>query len=396
MLNRRTIAKIPITNTKRDTRRDNHNKIVYLPLITTTVTNTGDIGSSLFVSSSFNNSSNNNTDAILTETQNNCRDSRFKQQISFRQVLAKKSHKIRVCSNLNICQSPRHNLIEADLTTTTRKQLVNSKTNSTFENYCVDNKPEGSPRSTIKSKMVSPIYYLTALLLTLCAISFAPISSVQADTLLSNVLHKSKISPDIIKDSDIYTIKLELNGNTVKPGDSIPAKYVKDLNILKITWDGSYVDDRTTVMIVDLDRKLGQNTTQSIYNQFTSLNIPGTAIGAGQTIVAFEPPIVSCNPSAKHRIMLLALKQRQNIDLKDVFYISASSGHSQSRENFKLNEFIERHRLEIVAANVLYAYGETNGVCNGGLTLHSIQSLSSILIAMVMLITAFGIRTITN
>lgn len=389
MLNRRTIAKISITNTERETRKDNHNKIVYLPLITTTVTTTGDGRSSLFVSSSINN----NTDAILTERQNKVRDSQIKQQISSRQVLAKKSHKIRVCSNLNICQSPTYNPTKANLTTA-RKQLVNSKTNFIIENYCVNNTPRGSPRSTIKSKMVSPIYYLTALLFALCAISLAPIS-VQADSLLSNVLQKSKIYPEIIKESDIYTIKLELNGNTVKPGDSIPAKYVKDLNILKINWDGSYPDDRTTVMIVDLDRKLGQNTTQSIYNQFTSLNIPGTSIGAGQTIVAFEPPIVSCNPSAKHRILLLALKQRQNIDLKDIFYMSASSGHSQSRENFKLNEFIERHRLEIVAANVLYAYGETNGVCNGGLTLHSIQNLSSILIAMVMLMTAFGIRTIT-
>lgn len=242
--------------------------------------------------------------------------------------------------------------------------------------------------------MTEPIHYMIALILALCSV--APIS-VRADNALVSALEKLKITPVIIRDPDyLSTIKLELHGNNVKPGDSVPAKYFKDFDLPKINWEGSYPDDRTSVMIVDLDRKYG-NSSASIYNQFTSLNIPGVNLGAGQTIVAFEPPIVSCNPSAKHRILLLALKQKQTIDLKDVFYMSASSGHSTSRENFKLNDFIERHRLEIVAANVLQAVGETNGVCNGSMTVHSIQSISSsILIAMVMLITAFGIRTISN
>lgn len=380
MLNRKIIAQTPITKT----RKDYHNKIVYLPLITT-----GNIKSSSLLSTSFGN----NTDAILFEERDNHLDSRVDQQKSFRQLPTKKSRKIRTYSNLDLCHSSEYNPAKVNLTATREQQLVNSKTNVTIEYYCLKNKSRASPRLISKSKMTNPIYYLTAFLLTLCAISIAPIS-VQADKGLTSALERLKISPDIIKDPDnLYLIKLDLNGNK-KPGDQVSAEKFRELNLPKITWEGSYSEDRTTVMIVDLDRK--PNSTQNIYNQFTSLNIPGTNLGAGQTIVAFEPPIASCNPSTKHRILLLALRQRQNIDLKDVFYMSASSGQSQGRENFDLSKFIDRHRLELVAANVLLATGETNGVCSGSMTIHSIQSISSILFVMVMLITAFGVRTIST
>lgn len=157
----------------------------------------------------------------------------------------------------------------------------------------------------------------------------------------------------------------------------------------KIVWDVSNFDARHTLLLLDLDRKHSGNGTNSIYNQFTSLNIPGNVINAGQTIVAFDTPIVPCQPSSKHRILMLAFHQKQNIDISDVAYMSASSGQSSKRENFKLNDFINRHRLDLVAANVFLAIGETNGVCSSSVTLHSLRSVSSsILIAMVTAIIA--------
>lgn len=368
MLNSRTIAKIPTANTRKVIRREYHNDFVCSPLFTS------DRSSSLLLSS------NNNTDAILIERH-------IKQQISSRHLQTRKPRKISPNSTLKFSQNLKYNPTKVNLTTTSKQQSVNSKAKFNIKYCCFKNQTRGSPRSTIKSTMMNHIYYLTAFLLTLCAISIVPIS---ADRALSSALEKLKISPDIISiHDDLTTIKLELHGNNVKPGDPVPAKHFKDLNINKIHWDATF-DDRHTVMLVDLDRKPGPNITQNIYNQFTSLNIPGNAIGAGQTIVAFEPPIVPCHPSTKHRILLLALKQEQNIDLKDVFYISASSGHSESRENFKLNDFVKRHRLELVAANILQAIGETNGVCSGSTTLHSIHSITTFLIAMVMLKTALG------
>lgn len=225
-----------------------------------------------------------------------------------------------------------------------------------------------------------------------------------ADGSLVSNMQKLKISPDILPTNNyLSTIKVELHGNVVKPGDPVPAKNFKDLNMAKISWDVDNFEARYTLLLLDVDRKAGAGSNASqtnIYNQFTSLNIPGNIINAGQTIVAFDTPVVPCQPGSKHRILMLAFHQDQNIDISDVAYISASSGQSSKRENFKLDDFINRHRLELVAANVFLAVGETNGVCSGSPSLYQAQhSTLSILIAMVMAATAcriFNKRAIVN
>lgn len=243
-------------------------------------------------------------------------------------------------------------------------------------------------------KMLNNIYYLSALLLTLCAILLSQSQLVSADALLQSQLQKLKISPDIISvPSYVETIKIEVHGNVVKPGDPVPAKHFKDLNMDKITWDVSNFDARHTLVLLDLDRKptlTSANNSNSIYNQFTSLNIPGNVIKAGQNIAAFDTPIVPCPPSLKHRLLMLAFHQKQNIDISEVAYISTASGPNPKRENFKINEFMNKHRLELVAANVILAAGDPSGVCSGSSANHS--NISSILFAMVMVATAFGIR----
>lgn len=229
--------------------------------------------------------------------------------------------------------------------------------------------------------------------MTLCILAITS-QYAAADSSLQSSMQRLKISPDIINVND-YTgvIKVELHGNIVKPGDPVPARHFKDLNMAKITWESDDYSVPHTLLLLDLDRKPGSNSTQNIYNQYTSLNIPGNVINQGQTIVAFDTPIVPCQPSAKHRILMLAFTQDQNIDISDVAYISASSGHSHKRENFKLREFIDRHRLRLTAANVFLAMGESNGVCSGSVTLHSLQSISLILIAMVITVAVFGISS---
>lgn len=208
---------------------------------------------------------------------------------------------------------------------------------------------------------------------------------------LAAMTQKLKI-PDIIPiTGSTSTIRVEINNNAVKPGDAIPARNFKNLDIMKgVSWDvGSNYDARYTLMLLDLDRKLSNannNGTHTIYNQYTSLNIPGNYIGAGQVIVAFDPPNVPCHPSTKHRLVMLAFHQDQNIDLADIAYISASAGHSPRRENIKLDDFISRHRLHLVAANVFQAVGEANGICSGSATVypHIFTLSSSIIIVMVM------------
>lgn len=272
-----------------------------------------------------------------------------------------------------------------------KRQIVNPKANINSLKYYNTNYHQGSPKAY---KMITKqiIYFPTALLLALaCALSTMNSHFVQADSALLSNMQKLKISPDVIGVTDYTnTIRVELHGNVVKPGDPVPAKHFKDLNMAKITWDVNNFDNRYTLLLLDLDRKPGPNNTQNIYNQFTSLNIPGNVINAGQTIVAFDTPIVPCQPSTKHRILMLAFIQDQNIDISEVAYMSASSGHSVKRENFKLDDFIRRHRLDLAAANVFLAIGESNGICSGGSTLHSFHSLSTILIAMVTAITAYG------
>lgn len=204
---------------------------------------------------------------------------------------------------------------------------------------------------------------------------------------LTSSVQKLKI-PDLIPiTSSTATVKVQLNGNDVKPGDSIPARSFKNLDFNKIHWDVSNYDARYTMMLIDLDRKLsGSNATWSIYNQYTNVNIPGNLIHGGQAIVAFDPPSVPCHPSTKHRLVLLVFHQDETLDIGSVAHISASTGPSPRRENFNLSDFMSRFRLDLVAANVFFAIGESGGICSGS-TPTTASSLS-ILISMVMLTVA--------
>jgi hypothetical protein len=191
--------------------------------------------------------------------------------------------------------------------------------------------------------------------------------------------------PDIIPiTGSTSTLRVELNGNVVKPGDAIPARNFKNFDVMKgVSWDTDY-DAKYTLMLLDIDRKSNSNAT-NIYNQYTNLNIPGNAVGSGQVIVVFDTPNIPCQPSTKHRLVMLAFHQDQTIDLADIAYIAASSGHSPRRELTKFDDFISRHRLHLVAANVFQAIGEVNGVCSAAATVYpNIFSLSSIIVLMVM------------
>lgn len=268
---------------------------------------------------------------------------------------------------------------------------VNSKTNKSIDNHC--SRKQGYPKTRAHKMMNDHIYYLSALLMTLCCtLSItSQFAAAAADGSLQSILQKMRIHPDTIEvDDSTQVIKVELHGNVVKPGDPIPARHFKDLSMGKIFWDPYDYSKPHTLMLLDLDRKPGSNVTQNIYNQYTSLNIPGNTINQGQTIVALDTPIVPCQPSAKHRILMLVFQQDQNIDISDAVNISAASGHSQKRENFKLSDFIQRHRLSLLAANAFFAMGEANGVCSGSITIHSLQNISTILFAMVIAVTAFA------
>lgn len=227
---------------------------------------------------------------------------------------------------------------------------------------------------------------LAALTFALLIISISTISMAHAD-LLADELAKHKVVPDHIDYEYFKLLRINVNGNDVKPGASVPAKNVKNIDTNKLSWPGANDEARYTILLLDLDRKPLTNRTSQIYNQYTNINVPGQNIQLGQSVVAFEPPVVPCFPTTKHRILALTLHQSQNIDLKDIVYISASAGQSSARENFDLKSFIERHRLDPVAANMFLAYGDAGGVCNGATTLRSL-SLSHlsllVVVAMVM------------
>ena len=220
--------------------------------------------------------------------------------------------------------------------------------------------------------------FIASFLVLLC---FAPEFTIAQS--LSSMAQKLKI-PDVIPiTGSTSTIKVELNGNLVKPGDAIPARNFKSFEVNKVSWDADY-DSKYTLMLVDLDRKSNSNVT-NLYNQYTNLNIPGNNVASGQVIVAFDLPNIPCHPSTKHRLVMLAFHQDQTIDLADIAYISASSGHSPRRELSKFDDFTSRHRLHLVAANVFQAIGEVNGVCSAATSIYpNIFSLSSIIMVMVM------------
>ena len=199
-------------------------------------------------------------------------------------------------------------------------------------------------------------------------------------------LHKF---PEILGITD-YTklIQVNLLGNPIKPGDNVPVKNFKNLDLSKISWNENDPDTRHTLLLLDLDRKLGSNNTATFYNQFTSLNIPGNAISGGQIITAFDPPSVPCVPSTKHRVALLVYSQKQNIDIMSMKDIAASAGPSKNRENFALAKFVELHDLELQAANVFFAAGDINGICSASATVHSFAIFQPVL--MVMLASFIG------
>jgi hypothetical protein len=238
----------------------------------------------------------------------------------------------------------------------------------------------------LRYSLLSRLQRRGVLLLTtatiLVLICIAPqLSTAQS---LNAMLTKLKIADSIPVPSGTSTLRVELNGNVVKPGDAIPARNFKNFDINKgVSWDSDY-DTKYTLMLLDLDRKSNSNAT-SIYNQYTNLNIPGNAVGSGQVIVAFDLPNIPCQPSTKHRLAMLVYRQDQTIDLADIAYISASSGHSPRREMSKFEDFTSRHRLSLVAINVFQAIGEVNGVCSAAAAVYpDIFSLSSIIIVMVM------------
>lgn len=219
-------------------------------------------------------------------------------------------------------------------------------------------------------------------------------SATSADSNLQTQLSKFRVIAEVIDASYASPIQVYLHGKLLKPGDPIPARNFKDIDILKTQWAISNNDAQHTLILLDLDRKLRPNATQiSIYNLYTTVNIPGHELVRGQAIVSMEPPVVPCSPTAKHRVLMLVFHQSQTIDISDIVNIAAGPGQATKRENFNLNTFIQRHRLNLVAANVFHALGETDGICSGSTSLNSLQSLSSIVIAMVIVGTALlGIR----
>lgn len=166
-------------------------------------------------------------------------------------------------------------------------------------------------------------------------------------------------------------VQVQLNGNEVKPGDTVPAKSFRQLEFNKITWTVYSSDARYTLMLIDLDRKSiypqGQmNLTHfNIYNQYTNINIPGNLINVGQTITAFDAPSVPCSPGVKHRLALLVFHQDEVIDMPELIHISASTGYSKRRENIQLQDIMTKAHLTLHAANIFQAVGESGGVCSG-------------------------------
>lgn len=263
-------------------------------------------------------------------------------------------------------------------------QAINPELNNSIDNLSYN---KTSRAYKMKSNICCTITEASVLIL----LAFMQIIMTEAS--LQSNMQKLKIPSDIVPVTGYTnTIKVELNGNVIKPGDPVPARNFKNLDFQKINWDADY-EAKYTLMLLDLDRKPGTNGSLNIYNQFTSVNIPGNIINGGQSIVAFDSPNVPCQPSTKHRLVMLAFRQDQNIDLADIAYISAPTGPSQRRENFKLEEFISRHRLELAAANVFLAIGEANGICSASITIHSLQSMSFGLVAMVMLTSVLAIST---
>jgi len=199
-------------------------------------------------------------------------------------------------------------------------------------------------------------------------------------------MQKLKIPADLIPTIDAYTqtVKIQLNGNDVKPGDPVPARSFKTLDLSKISWEAND-DAKYTIMLLDLDRKPNA-TAPSIYNLYTSINAPANLISSSQTLVAFDPPNVSCHPSMKHRLVLLVYRQSESIDLPSIVTIAVPTGYSEKRENFNLLDFMTKHRLTLVAANVFTAIGETGGVCSGSLSISQRPTFS--LLQMVILLAA--------
>lgn len=223
--------------------------------------------------------------------------------------------------------------------------------------------------------------------LALLAILTTVPSRIDAADSVNTVLRKMKIADIISAPSYLDQIKVDLNNNNVKPEDNVPAKHFKDLKNDRISWPNGGPDVRYTILLLDLDRRSSaQPNKTTIYNQFLSINLPGDQINLGQAIVAFEPPIIPCSPSSKHRILMLALQQDQHIDIASVASMAASSGSSEKvREGFDIKGFIERHRLTIVAANAFYAVGEASGLCSGASLLAT--PMSSLLMAIIAMVT---------
>lgn len=265
----------------------------------------------------------------------------------------------------------------SESTTRRRQQRTASNPNNSTPtinkavNLLINTTETKSPviKMAINLRQHQHIYYRLSISILVLVATMVTVSTslFLTDNSVANKLTSLKVVPDLLEDSSLDLIRLEANGNYIKPGDMVPAKNFKNIDMNRISWTGSD-SDRHTLLILDLDRKSGTNNSQIVYNQFTSINIPGHAINLGQALVAYEPPSVPCQPTMKHRILALACYQNQNIDIADIAYIAASTGQTKKRENFKLQQFLNKHQLTPVAANIFHAMGEANGVCSGSLS----------------------------
>lgn len=210
-----------------------------------------------------------------------------------------------------------------------------------------------------------------------------------ADGSIESNLKKYNINPDIVP-SNIDILRVEIRNKELKPGDLVPAKNFQDFIQAKFSW-GESRNDRYTLLLIDLDRGVknkSQTPTITGYAQFLSVNIPGNSLSAGQAVLAFDPPSVECEPGKTHRLLLLSLLQKQSVDLIQFVPLAAPSGPSKKRENVDVEKIIKEHDLQVVAANIFLAQGETNGVCSGVESIYGIGVASTLLISSIATIVA--------
>ncbi|KAI6174904.1 Protein D2 isoform X1 [Aphelenchoides bicaudatus] len=147
---------------------------------------------------------------------------------------------------------------------------------------------------------------------------------------------KSEIMPDVIKSVPNEQLQIHYENKSVQLGNVF--KLSEAVNAPKVEWPAQ-TDELYALIKIDPDALSRKNPIYRSWLHWMVLNIPGSRLEKGNTIVKYKGP--GAPPTTGfHRYVFLIYKQKAEI--KTTF----TEFSNEKRSNFNASKFVEENQLE--------------------------------------------------